>query len=106
MINHKLNETVWFEPNDPRDKGFEAKITKVGRKYYTLDKGYGTTITVDIETECRIEYPTGKIYKSKQEADDFKLAKDLWLKLKCKYNIQPTLEQIKEIYKILGEREI
>lgn len=103
MSRFKLNETVWFEPNDPRCKGFEAKITKVGRKYYTLDKGYGTTITVNIETECRIEYPTGKIYKSKQEADDFKLAKDLWLNLKFKYNIKPTLEQIKEMYKILGE---
>lgn len=102
MTKFNLNETVWFEPEDTRDKGFEAKITKVGRKYYTLDTGYWTT-TVSIENNFRIDYPRGTIYKSKQEADEFKLAKDLWLNLKCKYNIQPTLEQIKEIYKILGE---
>lgn len=101
MSDFKLGETVWFEPDDPRDKGFEAEIIKVGRKYYTLSTGYWTT-TVSIENNSRIEYPCGVIYKNKQEVDDMKLAYVLWIKLKEMYSLKVSLNQIKKIYDILG----
>lgn len=32
----KVGQEVWFEPSDPRDKGFNCTIEKVGRLYYTV----------------------------------------------------------------------
>lgn len=101
MNNFKLDDIVWFQPNDERDKGFEAKIIKVGRKYYTIKRNY-STYTINIEDNYRIDYPSGKIYKSKKDADDFRQAKLLWLHLKGMYHINPTIEQVRKIYEILG----
>lgn len=101
MNTFKLDDIVWFQPDNERYEGFEAQIIKVGRKYYTIKRNY-STYTINIEDNYRIDYPSGKIYKSKKEFEDCRLANLLWRHLKGMYHINPTIEQIRKIYEILG----
>lgn len=96
------DQKVWFGPSDPRDKGDYYKIEKVGRKYYTITNGY-SSLKIDKETNYRSEYPSGKIYKDKQEEIDYNLAHKLWAKLYyVNLNLDLTLDKVKQIYNILG----
>ena len=94
-----LGQKVWFEPDDKRDKGFYTTITKVGRLYYTI---YQWNIKFDKDTLCHCEYPHGRLYISAQEAKDAEHAIQMFLKLRNNYSIKPTLQQMQEIYEILG----
>ena len=33
---YALNDEIWIEPNDSRQKGISLKITKIGRFYITV----------------------------------------------------------------------
>ena len=98
----EVGQTVWFEPDDRRDKGFYTTITKVGRAYYTTEYW---NLKFDKETLHRCEYPHGRLYASGQEAKDCKKAKSMFASLRTIYSLSPTLEQMKAVYKILGLEE-
>lgn len=94
-----LGQKVWFEPDYKIISGFYTTIAKVGRLYYTIDRG---NAKFDKETRyCNI-YPCGTLYSSEQEAKDAEHAMQMFLKLRNNYSIKPTLKQIQEIYEILG----
>lgn len=95
----KVGQKVWFEPRDKRDKGCYMTISKVGRKYYTVEP---RSITFSKETLFRGTYPDGTLYSSEQEAKDYKKAHKMLNKISYMYNLEPTLTQMTEIYKILG----
>lgn len=92
-------QKVWFEPDDKREKGFYATITKVGRIYYTIDKW---NIKFNKETLYHCEYPYGCLYANEQEAKDTEKARQLFLNLRHQSQLKPTLEQMQAVYKILG----
>ena len=94
-----LGQTVWFEPDDHRDKGFYSKIVKVGRIYYTIEKW---NLKFDKEILCRCEYPHGKLYSSEQTARDYKIAEKMLWDLTHRCRKKPSLEQMKAVYEILG----
>lgn len=93
-----LGQKVWFEPDDKRDEGFYTTITKVGRMYYTIDKW---NVKFSKETFYHCGYPNGHLYVNEQDAKDAERAMQMLLRLRSNYKIKPTLEQMKEIYKIL-----
>ena len=93
-----VGENVWFEPSDERDRGHYEEIITVGRKYYTTDRGH----KFDKETLYSIEWPQGYIYTSQKEANYYKKAEYMFFKLKGKFSLNPTLEQMKKVYEILG----
>lgn len=95
----RLGQTVWFEPDDKRDKGYYTTITKVGRQYYTIERW---NLKFDIERHHRCDFPQGVIYNSEQEAKDYQLAENMLFQLKNRLSIKPSLSQMKEVYKILG----
>lgn len=92
---------MWFEPSDPRDKGFKCTIEKVGRLYYTVKDNYWRG-KFDKETCYRGEYPNGHLWENEQAAKDHKQACKMFKALSHKFcNINPTLEQMLKIYEIL-----
>lgn len=97
----EVGQEVWFEPSDPREKGRNCTVKKVGRIYYEISYGC-SSVKVDIDTKCRCEYPCGELYNSEKEARDCKRARDLWLGLRNKCFLKPSLEQVEKIYEILG----
>lgn len=98
----KQNQEVWFEPSDPREKGYKVTIIKVGRLYYTVIRVNGSwELKFSKDTLCRCEYPCGHLYNSEQDAKDHKLASDMFFRLTHRYSIKPTLEQMKKVYEIL-----
>lgn len=94
-----LGQKVWFEPDDKRDKGFYTTITKVGRMYYTIDQW---NVKFSKETLYHCGYPNGHLYVNEQDAKDAERAMQMLLRLRSNYGIKPTLEQMQEVYKILG----
>lgn len=98
----EVGQTVWFEPDDRRDKGRFTTITKVGRVYYTTEYW---NLKFDKETLCRCEYPCGKLYASEQDAKNYKKAESMFYSLRNRYDLKPNLEQMKAVYKILGLEE-
>lgn len=102
----KQNQKVWFEPSDPREKGYEITITKVGRLYYTVIRVGGSwELKFPKDTLYRCEYPCGYLYNSEQEAKDYKKARDMLSKIRSTYYLKPTLEQMKKVYEILGIKQ-
>lgn len=98
----KVGQEVWFEPSDPRDKGFNCTIEKVGHLYYTVEK-YGWHGKFDKETNYRGEYPHGHLWESEQAAKDNRQADKMFKALFHKFrNINPTLEQMIKVYEVLG----
>jgi hypothetical protein len=98
----EVGQTVWFEPSDKRDKGYKVTIIKVGRLFYTVIRDNGSwELKFPKDTLCRCEYPCGDLYKSEQEAKDYKKADSMLLKIRNKYYLKPTLEQMKKVYEIL-----
>ena len=95
-----VGQTVWFERNDKRwgVGGEYVEIVKVGRQYYTTTRGYKFSIGNNYQST----YPQGRLYDNEQEVKDYVKAQDMLRDLKGIYNIKPTLEQMKTIYKILG----
>ena len=94
-----VGQTVWFEPDDRRNKGVSTTIKKVGRLYYTTEYW---DLKFDKGTLHRCEYPQGRLYTSEQEAKDYKKAESMFYSLRNIYGLKPTLEQMKAVYKILG----
>lgn len=108
MRNNKFTEgqEVWFEPSDKREKGYKVTITKVGRLYYTVIRVGGSwELKFPKDTLCRCEYPCGYLYNGEQEAKDYKKAESMLLKIRVMYDLKPTLEQMKKVYKIFGIEE-
>lgn len=100
MSNGKytVGQTVWFERDDKRwSTGEYVEIVKVGRQYYTTTQGYKFLI----ENNYQNTYPQGRLYNTEQDAKDHVKAQNMFWALKGMYNINPTLEQMKAIYKIL-----
>lgn len=101
----KVGQEVWFEPSDPREKGFSCVVEKVGRLYYTLEREgiSGWEMKVDKETNSRYEWPHGTLFESEQQAKNHKKAVELFIRLKETRCSKPfTLEQMLKVYEILG----
>lgn len=51
---YALNDEIWIEPNDSRQKGISLKITKIGRFYITAVNDWGQPYKIDRDTfQCK-----------------------------------------------------
>ena len=78
---YALNDEIWIEPNDSRQKGIFLKITKIGRLYITAVNDWGQTYKIDRYTfQCQEFY--GQAFASQQAAADYKLVQQMFRHLR------------------------
>ena len=78
---YALNDEIWIEPNDSRQKGISLKITKIGRLYITAVNDWGQTYKIDRYTfQCQEFY--GQAFASQQTAADYKLVQQMFRHLR------------------------
>lgn len=98
---YALNDEIWIEPNDSRQEGIFLKITKIGRLYITAVNDWGQTYKIDRYTfQCQEFY--GQAFASQQAAADYKLAQQMFWRLRDYPSRNFSLSQMREVYKILG----
>ena len=98
---YALNDEIWIEPNDSRQKGISLKITKIGRLYITAVNDWGQTYKIDRYTfQCQEFY--GQAFASQQTAADYKLVQQMFRHLRDYPSQNFSLSQMWEVYKILA----
>lgn len=101
LETYALNDEIWIEPNDSRQKGISLKITKIGRFYITAVNDWGQPYKIDRDTfQCKEFY--GQAFASQQAAADYKLAQQMFWRLHDCLSQRFSLSQMREVYKILG----
>ena len=95
---YALNDEIWIEPNDSRQKGISLKITKIGRLYITAVNDWGQTYKIDRYTfQCQEFY--GQAFASQQTAADYKLVQQMFRHLRDYPSQNFSLSQMCEVYK-------
>ena len=98
---YALNDEIWIDPNDSRQEGMFLKITKIGRLYITAVNDWGQTYKIDRDTfQCQEFY--GQAFANQQAAADYKLAQQMFWRLRDYPSRNFSLSQMREVYKILG----
>lgn len=107
----KVGDIVWVQPVEPRQNipYYEAKVIKVGNKYFEVEQTYGRQVKYELETlrESGDTNYRNIVYLSEQDILDEKefnsLSKIIRDKIDRYGKLPFTLDQLRRINNILNE---